>query len=55
MKTWNETMRELEERASKRNAERRARLQRLNAERAAKEGEERLALQDTAHDDLSEE
>ena len=34
MTTWNETMRELEERAAKRNAERRVRLERLAAQRA---------------------
>jgi hypothetical protein len=34
VKTWNETMRELEERAAKRNAERRVRLERLAAQRA---------------------
>ena len=54
MKTWNETMRELEERAAKRNAERRVRLERIRSERAAKEADQ-LALRDMADTDLSEE
>jgi hypothetical protein len=45
--TWNETMRELEERAAKRNAERRVRLERMAAQRAQRDEAERAQMDAT--------